>query len=506
MALSPDLGLAMDGVIVYYPFHSYTNKVENVTSGLLASGENNPLRHLLLFLGVGVLVFATSLLGILTRPEGMLAVLWPANSVFVAFLIRLPIVNNPVGWIMAFVGYVLADLLTGNDLTTSVSLAVTNMVGVGAAICVLRHFCKQPRTLQRPYSLYLGLGAAAAALSAGCFALIYGLIFADPDPVRTATYWVVTEFANYVVILPFTMTVARVPVILGGVQKAVHALRDNWKAAWHGLPAVSLLASICMADLVGGPGAIVFPVPALLWCALTYRFNQIAFLMIVMSVLVMVNLEHDLLMSLPEDADPMLSIMSTRIGIAMLVIGPLTVASIDQLRSELLGRLEHAAKHDFLTGVLMRGAFLEQGQSRIDSAVSKKDAFAVLVMDLDRFKTINDTHGHAVGDSLLTEVARVIRDSLRTDDLVARLGGEEFAVLASGISSAEAECLANTICEKVAALRVPVPNAAEVCTTISIGMLHRQGEEHAMLDDLINEADRAMYKAKETGRNRIVVG
>ncbi|WP_167724792.1 GGDEF domain-containing protein [Thalassospira sp. HF15] len=447
-----------------------------------------------------------SLLGILTRPEGMLAVLWPANSVFVALLLRLPVVNNPVGWMMALGGYVLADLLTGNDLATAVSLALTNMAGVAAAVLVLRHFPRKHHTPQRPFSLHLGLGAAAAALSAGCFALIYGLILADPDPVRTAIYWVVTEFASYVVILPFTMTVARAPVIVDGFQKAFAAFRDNWKASWHLLPAVALLASILMADLVGGPGAIVFPVPALLWCALSYRFNQISFLMIVMSVLVMVNLEHDLLMSLPEGADPMFSIMSTRIGIAMLVIGPLTVASIDQVRSDLLGRLEHAAKHDFLTGVLMRGAFMELGQRRIDNAAARKGTFAVLVMDLDRFKQINDTHGHAIGDSLLVEVAQVIRNNVRSDDLVARLGGEEFAVLASDISSADAERLGKTICDKVAALRVAVPNAADICTTISIGMLHRQGTEHALLDDLINEADQAMYKAKDYGRNRIVAG
>lgn len=463
------------------------------------------LHQMVLFLGVGVLIFTMSLLGILTRPEGMLAVLWPANSVFVALLLRLPAVNNPVGWGMAFVGYVVADILTGNDLPMAVSLAVTNMIGVGAAVWVLKPVSNEHRTLQRPlFSLHLGLGAAAGALSAGGVALIYGLLFADPHPDRVAIYWVVTEFANYVVILPFTMTVARLPVIISGAQKAIAALRDNVKSSRHALPALSLLFSIFVADLAGGPGAIVFPVPALLWCALSYRFNQIAFLMIVMSAFVMVSLEHDLVASLPEDADPMLSILSTRIGIAMLVLGPLTVSSIDRVRSGLLERLEHAAKHDFLTGVFMRGAFMEIGQQRIDQALAQQKPFAVLVMDLDHFKMINDTHGHAVGDSLLVEVAKVIRNCLRTDDLLARLGGEEFAVMASGVSSADAALLAQRVRENVAALRVDGPNGTQICATISIGMRHCAGTEHAILDDLINEADQAMYKAKDSGRNQIV--
>lgn len=105
------------------------------------------LHQMVLFLGVGVLIFSMSLLGILTRPEGMLAVLWPANSVFVALLLRLPAVNNPVGWGVAFVGYVVADILTGNDLPMAVSLAVTNMIGVGAAVWVLKPVSNEHRTL-----------------------------------------------------------------------------------------------------------------------------------------------------------------------------------------------------------------------------------------------------------------------------------------------------------------------------------------------------------------------
>ena len=167
----------------------------------------------------------------------------------------------------------------------------------------------------------------------------------------------------------------------------------------------------------------------------------------------------------------------------------------ERKRTEL--RLLHDALHDALTGLPNRSLFLE----RLGQAIARRDTnYAVLFMDLDRFKNINDSLGHDVGDQLLIATARRLEASLRPGDTVARLGGDEFTVLLEGIESeAEAEEVAGRIHR---ALAMPVKlDRHEVFTAASIGIALAD-PLYTSPEEVLRDADTAMYRAKARGRGR----
>jgi diguanylate cyclase (GGDEF)-like protein len=164
-------------------------------------------------------------------------------------------------------------------------------------------------------------------------------------------------------------------------------------------------------------------------------------------------------------------------------------------------RLTHQARHDSLTGLPNRPQLLERLDAAIGRARHQADSsFAVLFLDLDRFKLINDSVGHAVGDEMLVAVGRRIADVLGTDGVVARFGGDEFAILAEGIGqAAESEALATRILE---ALGQPLWIAGrELFPSASIGIALWQ-PRYRLGEELLRDADAAMYRAKAEGRDR----
>ena len=170
------------------------------------------------------------------------------------------------------------------------------------------------------------------------------------------------------------------------------------------------------------------------------------------------------------------------------------------------GLLLHLAYHDDLTGLRSRSYFMDSLTSLIQRAqTTSAYGFAVLFIDLDRFKQVNDGLGHRVGDLLLMEIANRLKECVRPDDTVARLGGDEFTVLLDGISDvSEATAVADRITE---ALGVPfLLDAVEVPCTASIGIALSSGNEQRA-DELLRNADRAMYEAKflYAGRGGYVV-
>lgn len=150
---------------------------------------------------------------------------------------------------------------------------------------------------------------------------------------------------------------------------------------------------------------------------------------------------------------------------------------------------------DPLTGLANRRRLVEHGSKAIALAKRKNLALAVAILDVDRFKEINDRHGHAAGDRALVVVARALREGLRETDLAARLGGDEFALLLPGSDARSAVAALARIRERVAALGRDLP--FEISLSAGVGEL-AAGIAH--LEDLLAEADRALYEAKRTGR------
>jgi diguanylate cyclase (GGDEF)-like protein len=155
---------------------------------------------------------------------------------------------------------------------------------------------------------------------------------------------------------------------------------------------------------------------------------------------------------------------------------------------------------DSLTGLLNREGF---AAAFLD--LSAADAVAVAVIDMDDFKTVNDTFGHAVGDQLIQASARSLAGSLPTDSIVARMGGDEFVVALPGSSAESALILLEEIRAHLAT-HVPVPPIPEIDrpATLTVGIAARP-PHGATLDELLRAADSAMYRAKAEGGNRVAI-
>jgi diguanylate cyclase (GGDEF)-like protein len=176
---------------------------------------------------------------------------------------------------------------------------------------------------------------------------------------------------------------------------------------------------------------------------------------------------------------------------------------IGRLRDEvqrLIGALGREARHDSLTGLLNRRGFLAAGQVELARAVRSAQPLSVLAVDVDHFKTLNDGFGHAAGDAALAALGELLLGLARGHDVVARIGGEEFAVLLPGTDLKAALHVAHRLRHAVQDL----PTARRL--TVSIGVdVRPAGADGSSLDELLLGADRALYRAKEKGRNRVEV-
>lgn len=166
-------------------------------------------------------------------------------------------------------------------------------------------------------------------------------------------------------------------------------------------------------------------------------------------------------------------------------------------------QLYEQATHDALTGLFNRYAFNEHFERLIRHSQRLQQPMAVLLIDIDHFKQVNDHWGHEAGDELLRKVAEVIGDRARRPlDMAARLGGEEFAVLLEGVTSSEAWALGELLRLRVADLRLPHP--ARSFVSVSVGVSCSGPDHFIPLKDLLEQADRALYAAKREGRDRVV--
>ena len=170
-------------------------------------------------------------------------------------------------------------------------------------------------------------------------------------------------------------------------------------------------------------------------------------------------------------------------------------------RTELRHRT--AAMVDPLTGIANRRSFLQDAAQMAKRHGANPRPTAVLLIDLDHFKSINDRFGHALGDRVLEIFADSARQSVRSSALLGRLGGEEFAAVLSDTSRDKAAGVAERIRESFAQAAQEVDNRP-VCATVSIGLVHCQ-EAALNVAELLAQADQALYIAKERGRNRIEV-
>ncbi len=171
-------------------------------------------------------------------------------------------------------------------------------------------------------------------------------------------------------------------------------------------------------------------------------------------------------------------------------------------QKELELKLEEQATTDFLTGCYNRRRFLEFVQNGFDLFSRYSDEMSLLMLDLDLFKNVNDTYGHAVGDLVLIKLVEICQAELRNTDIVGRYGGEEFVVMLPKTSNVQAFELAERLCKVIANTKIITSNIRFNFTT-SIGLSTLKSTDKNV-DNFIKRADEALYQAKHSGRNCVV--
>ena len=183
---------------------------------------------------------------------------------------------------------------------------------------------------------------------------------------------------------------------------------------------------------------------------------------------------------------------------------PDAITSVGRAYNRMRTQLASIVSTDPLSGCFNRRGFEQQMRRELARAARAHTDVSLLAIDLDHFKLVNDTHGHLVGDRVITEVGELLRANARTDDVVARTGGEEFMVLAPNTSSDGAQQLAQRIVEAFRR-RMFVEPSPRIALTVSIGVVADHVPNETIAEDLRARADEALYAAKRSGRNRVVL-
>jgi diguanylate cyclase (GGDEF)-like protein len=173
-------------------------------------------------------------------------------------------------------------------------------------------------------------------------------------------------------------------------------------------------------------------------------------------------------------------------------------------QKQLEAQLRELATRDFLTGTHNRRHFLELAELEFGRVKRNEKPLSVAMLDIDHFKQLNDAHGHAAGDEALRVLAATCRSSLRTTDVFARFGGEEFVILFAETTLDGAMTVTERMQDAIARAPIPLPAGGTASLTVSAGVAELAPGES--VEGLIRRADDALYRAKSAGRNQAMRG
>ncbi len=269
-------------------------------------------------------------------------------------------------------------------------------------------------------------------------------------------------------------------------------------------PADTLSATVLVVSVIVQLGAVVV---AMSQMRVVGR-HRYAWLAVSAALALMVQRRAtDILDLLEGNADPFFSDLVGLLISTLMLIGVVGLRALFANMRSHEKELVRLATTDALTQIHNRRHALELARAEIARQRRTGRPLALLVMDLDHFKAVNDSHGHAVGDAVLVGVGAVCKQALRGMDIFGRLGGEEFIVVLPETDEAQAVASSERLRARVAALETPAPGA-RVRITVSIGIAvvrEKADDVDAVLAQLLKRADAALYTAKEQGRDRCVV-
>jgi len=201
--------------------------------------------------------------------------------------------------------------------------------------------------------------------------------------------------------------------------------------------------------------------------------------------------------------------MEIAVGIMVALVGSMGLATAvfllrnNSIRRRLLKTLQEEATTDELTGLINRRRFMELAENELKRALRFHHPLAIALLDIDRFKHINDVYGHAAGDKALIAIARILREEIRETDVAARLGGDELILILPETTAAGAFDVLERCRSVVAAQEIPITDKS-ISLTMSVGIASLKSNQET-LSVLMERADRALYQAKHAGRDQVAM-
>ncbi len=474
-------------------------------TGLRAYGPRAG-RVLLLALGY----FATALIGLaISRQAGNIATLWPPNGMLVAALL----LSRRSRWrdvlLAGALGSLAANVFNGNGMVAAGSITVANLVEAIVASSIIRRRTGTRRLFQQSDDVVvLIIASVVAALTAGTLSAASAHLLAGAPFARIFIKWVLGDVLGLLVVMPIAVIVHDL-VTLGPDLMLAHRSRVEGALVLLGVSGVAMGVYAPNA-----PPIQYLVMPAVLLASFRLGpFGAALSTMIVASLGSLGTAAAAALVSAPDDVTIRVFYFQLNLAVLFLTALPIGAAMAQRARLErdLTEQKERAdtfaiemaslANVDDLTGLATRRHFLDQLDIMAGAARRAGHPLTLAMLDIDHFKPINDRHGHAIGDAVLTAIGAACRASVRGDDVIGRLGGEEFAMLMPITEADTAFRIVDRLREAVAAIAIPLRDGATVSVTISVGMAVFRDQQ---IDGLLLDADRALYLAKEQGRNRVV--
>ncbi len=453
--------------------------------------EDQPVRDALVLFTLTILLH---FLGAMLRLVQELSFFWPLNAVMAGIFARYVWLNRSYFYAVCFAAMLVYDGLTSRWGMGFASLLInfSNIVFIVILAQLVLWDKRRADSMPGPIN----------ALNLFCYCLLAALVCAAVGAlgsvdVERATFipqladWFSEQFSTAVLILPFILTLT-LPSVLGRFRFS------------QLLPVIALVLSVALGVAVGGAGSLTFPLPALIWCAIRYPLPLTCLLTFITGISEILLVANSLIHLSPDARPQPWQLFSTRLGMAAMLISPVIVATSVEAINNLVKQLALRADFDFQTRVYSRSGL---GEALKRQAPQSDKLLSVMVLDIDGFKRVNDSWGHECGDCILAQFAQRVRELAGDDGMVARIGGEEFAVAARVASAQEAHLLAEKIRQGIESETFNW-GPQRIRLTVSLGLQCREvGAEriNELFNQLLMEADDLLVSAKQAGRNRICV-
>jgi diguanylate cyclase (GGDEF)-like protein len=448
-----------------------------------------PARPLLIFATIGVVYFLAAKLGLrLAFLHPSASPVWPATGIALGALLVWGTRAWPAVWAAAFA----ANLTTAGSFATSVGIATGNTLEAVTGAFLVNRFAGGRDAMDRSWNTFkfavlaAGVSTTVSATIGVASLLAGGFVRPGTEGAVWTTWWL-GDVVGALMVAPL--------VLLWSAE-----WRLRWSAPQAAEAALILVAVVATGLLMFGGWTPPYPVtflclPVLLWPAFRLGTREAATAAAILAAIAVAGTLRGFGSFARASPNESLLLLQSFMGVSSATA--LAVAGVVTERKRLEARLLHLADYDSLTEVLSRRRFKEELAHQLAKALRYDSPAALLFVDLDDFKAINDRLGHASGDRVLASLARLLRGRLRESDVMGRLGGDEFAVLLPRADGSQASAVADQLVKEIGAHAIDIEGRKIVTgASIGIALIPNHGTS---AEELLARADAAMFAAKAAG-------